>query len=133
MKFTIYAVSEKTESFCLEAIKEYEKRLGRYCTIKLIYLKRENQLEKKLIDSSYKIIVTNTKQSLSSEELAAKISDLGVSGTSDISIIVGSETAPYDETLTLSQMDMDTGLKTTILVEQLYRAFRIIHNHPYHK
>ncbi|MEF2966528.1 23S rRNA (pseudouridine(1915)-N(3))-methyltransferase RlmH [Paenibacillus sp. M1] len=133
MKFTIYTISEKIEKFYLEAIKEYEKRLGRYSTIKLIHLKREEQLGKKLSDSSYKILVTNTKQSLSSEELASKINDLGVSGTSDVSIIIGSETAQYDEKLTLSQMEMDTGLKATIMIEQLYRAFRIIHNHPYHK
>ncbi|MBA9085984.1 23S rRNA (pseudouridine1915-N3)-methyltransferase [Fontibacillus solani] len=133
MKFTIYIVCEKIEKFYLEAIKEYEKRLGRYCTIKLIYLKREDQLEKKISDSSYKILVTNTNQLLSSEELAEKINDLGVSGTSDISIIIGSETVLYDEKLTMSQMDMDTGLKTTVLIEQLYRAFRIIQNHPYHK
>ncbi len=133
MKFTIYIICEKIERFYLEAIKEYEKRLSRYCIIKLIYLKREDQLEKKLSDSSYKIVVTNTKQSLSSEELAEKINDLGVSGTSDISIVIGSGNVLYDEKLTMSQMDMDTGLKTTILIEQLYRAFRIIHNHPYHK
>lgn len=133
MKITIYTVCEKIEKFYLEAIKEYEKRLGRYCTIKLIHLKKEDQLEKKLSDNSYKILIANTKQSLSSEELASKINDLGVSGASDISIIIGSENAPYNEKLTLSQMEMDTGLKTTILIEQLYRAFRIIHNHPYHK
>ncbi|WP_018750378.1 23S rRNA (pseudouridine(1915)-N(3))-methyltransferase RlmH [Paenibacillus sanguinis] len=133
MKLTVYIINEKIEKFYLEAIKEYEKRLSRYCTIKLIYLKREDQLEKKLSDNSYKILIANTKQSLSSEELAEKINDLGVSGTSDISIIIGSENTPFDEKLTMSQMDMDTGLKTTILIEQLYRAFRIIHNHPYHK
>lgn len=133
MKLTIYTICEKVEKFYLEAIKEYEKRLSRYCTIKLVHLKREDQLDKKLSDSSYKILMSNTNQSLSSEELAGKINGLGVSGTSDISIIIGSETTPYDERLMLSQMDMDKGLQTTILIEQLYRAFRIIHNHPYHK
>lgn len=133
MKLTIYTICEKIEKFYLEAIKEYEKRLGRYCTIKLIHLKKKDQLDKKLSDSSYKILLANTKQSLSSEELASKINDWGVSGTSDVSIIIGSETANYDEKLTLSQMEMDKGLKTTIMIEQLYRAFRIIHNHPYHK
>ncbi|MCU6794273.1 23S rRNA (pseudouridine(1915)-N(3))-methyltransferase RlmH [Paenibacillus sp. WQ 127069] len=47
--------------------------------------------------------------------------------------IVGSSNIRYDETLTLSQMEMDFGLKTTILFEQVYRAYRIINNHPYHK
>nr|WP_272948127.1 23S rRNA (pseudouridine(1915)-N(3))-methyltransferase RlmH [Paenibacillus sp. A3] len=46
---------------------------------------------------------------------------------------MGSETAPYDERLTLNQMNMEAGLKITILIEQLYRALRIINNHPYHK
>ncbi|MFC6334257.1 23S rRNA (pseudouridine(1915)-N(3))-methyltransferase RlmH [Paenibacillus septentrionalis] len=133
MKITIYTISEKIEKFYLEAIKEYEKRLGRYCTIKLIDLKKKDQLEKKLNNSSYKIILAKTQPSVSSEELAAKINDLGVSGTSDVSIIISSELNQYDEMITLSQMEMDTGLETTILVEQLYRAFRIIHNHPYHK
>lgn len=133
MKFTLYAVSEKMEKFYIEAMKEYEKRLSRYCTIKLIQLKKEDQLEKRLNDSSYKILIATTKQTLSSEELASKINDLGVSGKSDISIIIGSNTAQYDELLALSQMEMDLGLEATILVEQLYRAFRIIHNHPYHK
>ncbi|UQZ84564.1 Ribosomal RNA large subunit methyltransferase H [Paenibacillus konkukensis] len=133
MKLTIYIINEKMEKFYLEAFKEYEKRLGRYCTIELIQLKKEEQLEKKLNDSSYKILLASTKQTLSSEELASKINDLGVSGKSDVSIIIGSNSAQYDEKLMLSQMEMDAGLKTTILVEQLYRAFRIIHNHPYHK
>ncbi|MGN7384084.1 23S rRNA (pseudouridine(1915)-N(3))-methyltransferase RlmH [Paenibacillus sp. SAFN-117] len=133
MKITIYTISERIEKFYLEAIREYEKRLGRYCTIKLIHIKKRDQLEKMLGESSYKIILTNTKRSVSSEELAAKINGLGVSGTSDVSIIIGSELVKYDEKLTLSQMGMDTGLETTILIEQLYRAFRIINNHPYHK
>jgi len=133
MKITIYTVCEKIEKFYLEAIKEYEKRLGRYCTIKLIHLKKEDQLEKKLSDSGYKILIANNKQSLSSEELAEKINHLGISRISDISVIIGSENAQFDEKIMLSQMDMDIGLKTTIMFEQLYRAFRIIHNHPYHK
>ncbi|MEK4259394.1 MULTISPECIES: 23S rRNA (pseudouridine(1915)-N(3))-methyltransferase RlmH [unclassified Paenibacillus] len=54
-------------------------------------------------------------------------------GISDVSIIVGTSNLQYDETLTLSQMEMDFGLKTTILFEQVYRAYRIINNHPYHK
>ncbi|QSF42842.1 23S rRNA (pseudouridine(1915)-N(3))-methyltransferase RlmH [Paenibacillus tianjinensis] len=134
MKFTIYTISEKIDKFYLEAIKEYEKRLSRYCTVKLVHLKREDQLEKKLNNNSYRLhLINNTEHSISSEELASKINGLGVSGISDISIIIGSVTAPCDSTLTLSPMDMDSGLKTTILFEQLYRAFRIINNHPYHK
>ncbi len=52
MKIKVYAIGEKLEKFYLEAIKEYEKRLSRYCNIELIYLKKEDQLQKKLNPSS---------------------------------------------------------------------------------
>lgn len=133
MRITIYTISERIEAFYIEAIKEYEKRLGRYCTIKYIHLKRANMLENKIKNNSYKILINNTGKTFSSEELALKLNQLGVAGASDLSFIIGLDSTTYDETITLSQMEMDAGLKTTILIEQLYRSFRIINNHPYHK
>ncbi|WP_106769627.1 23S rRNA (pseudouridine(1915)-N(3))-methyltransferase RlmH [Paenibacillus faecalis] len=133
MRITIYTISERIETFYIEAIKEYQKRLGRYCTINFFPLKRANMLENKIKNNSYKILINNTGKTSPSEKLALKLNQLGVTGTSDLSFIIGSDSTIYDETITLSQMEMDIGLKTTILIEQLYRAFRIIHNHPYHK
>ena len=133
MKISVYAVSDKIEKFFLEAIKEYEKRLNRYCSIKLIHLKKEHDLQKKLNPSSFVIAITTSGKNISSEELAVKLDQNALSGVSDISIVVGTNSFEYMETLTLSQMEMDFGLQTTILFEQIYRAYRIINNHPYHK
>lgn len=133
MKISVYAVGDKMEKFYLEAIKEYEKRLGRYCSIKIAHLRKASDLQKNLNPSSFVIAVTTSGKSISSEELAAKLDYNASSGVSDISIVVGANSSECNETLTLSQMEMDFGLQTTILFEQIYRAYRIINNHPYHK
>lgn len=133
MKISVYAVGDKIEKFYLEATKEYEKRLSRYCSIRLVHLKKINDLHKKLNPNSFIIVITTLGKSISSEELAVKLDQNASSGVSDISIVVGANPAEYNETLTLSQMEMDFGLQTTVLVEQIYRAYRIINNHPYHK
>lgn len=133
MKFDIYVVQNKLERFFLDAIKEYEKRLTRYGKTQLHILKNREQLTAKLAGSSFKVLLTQTEQPISSESFANKINSWGISGTSQVAFIIGTDFAELDERLTLSQMDMEPGLQATILFEQLYRAYRIIHNHPYHK
>jgi 23S rRNA (pseudouridine1915-N3)-methyltransferase len=133
MNFKIYLVHNKIDKFYNEAIKEYEKRLGRYCKIELFQVKNEEHLLKKLSDKSYKIVISNKGQHISSESLADKINTLGISGNSDIAVIIGADNFPHDEILAISSMEMDLGLMTTIAFEQLYRAYRILNNEPYHK
>jgi 23S rRNA (pseudouridine1915-N3)-methyltransferase len=133
MNFKIYLIHNKIDRFYNEAINEYEKRLGRYCKVELFHLKNEEHLLKKLSDKSYKIAISNKGQHISSEALADKINTLGISGNSDIAVIIGADNFPYDEILAISAMEMDLGLMTTIAFEQLYRAYRILNNQPYHK
>ncbi|TBL75179.1 50S rRNA methyltransferase [Paenibacillus thalictri] len=117
-KFDIYVIQTKLEKFYLDAIKEYEKRLTRYGKTQLLMLKNREQLSAKLADSSFTVLVTPTKPTISSESFADKINSWGVSGSSQVAFIIGSDLPQADERLSLSQMD---------------RAYRIIHNHPYHK
>ncbi|WP_342427588.1 23S rRNA (pseudouridine(1915)-N(3))-methyltransferase RlmH [Paenibacillus sp. FSL L8-0158] len=133
MRFKVFAVGDKLEKFYLEAIKEYEKRLSRYCDIKLIHIKKEEQLLRKINENSIVIVVTTTENPISSEELANKVDNWASIGTSNVAVIIGARSTSYSESLTFSQMEMDLGLETTILFEQVYRAYRIINNHPYHK
>ncbi|WP_268893736.1 23S rRNA (pseudouridine(1915)-N(3))-methyltransferase RlmH [Paenibacillus puerhi] len=74
-----------------------------------------------------------TERPISSEELASKIDNWASTGNSDVSIVIGAEDIPHIEIVTLNQMEMDLGLNTAILFEQIYRAYRIINIHPYHK
>lgn len=133
MNLTICLVDQSVENFYLQAIKEYEKRLSKYCKIRLLLCKREEGLAKKLSGKSYKILISTTGQSLSSLELASKINTLGLSGSSDLAFIMGTQSLAADEILALSPLEMDPGLLTTLLFEQIYRSFRILSNQPYHK
>lgn len=133
MKFKVIVIGDKIEKFYLEAIKEYAKRLERYCKIQLKHLKNESALDKEISDRSQCILITTKGDAISSEELAYKINEWGVSGLSDISVVINAENVNSHEQLTLSPMEMDAGLKTTIVFEQIYRSYRIINNHPYHK
>lgn len=133
MNIKIFIVANKLEKFILEGLKEYEKRLSRYCKIQFQLFKNEDQLYKRIPNKSYVIKLTTDGNILSSEELSEKINTLGISGKSDIIMLINISQIPVDETITLSPMNMDVGIQTLLLFEQIYRAYRIIHNEPYHK
>lgn len=83
------------------------------------------------------ILISTEGANVSSEELAEKINSYGVTGISNITIILGDSLEMFkdnfDESIMISTMDMEIGLQATILFEQIYRAYRIINNQPYHK
>jgi 23S rRNA (pseudouridine1915-N3)-methyltransferase len=133
MNIKIYIVGDKIEKTFLEGIKEYEKRLSRYCKVKLQHFKNEEQLLKKISDKTYKILISVMGTTVTSEELAKKINQLGITGKSDVTIIIGANNLPHDELLAISPMEMDLGIKTLIMFEQIYRSYRILNNEPYHK
>lgn len=137
MNFKIYVIGDIKDKFYKEAIKEYDKRLSRYCKIKIIKLKNADTLKKELSTKTYVILISTAGQLLSSVELANKINELGVRGKSDVSIIYVDNGISIDiepnEHISLSKMSMDIGLATTIIYEQIYRAYRILNNQPYHK
>lgn len=133
MNFKIFTIGKIKEKYYKEAIKEYEKRLSSYCKIKLIECKNIDAVKKKLTDKTYIIQLNIDGDELSSEALADKIEDLGISGKSDISFVITHEEIQKNERLSISKMVMETGLYTTILYEQIYRSFRIINNQAYHK
>ncbi|MED2009832.1 23S rRNA (pseudouridine(1915)-N(3))-methyltransferase RlmH [Brevibacillus borstelensis] len=101
--------------------------------MQLHYIKNEESLSKKLSDKHYKVFISTKGKIISSEDLADKINHLGVTGQSDVSLIIGADSVPHDEVLSISPMEMDLGLITTIIFEQIYRAYRILNNEPYHK
>jgi len=90
-------------------------------------------LPKQQIDKYYKIGILPSGKSLSSEELAEKIKELELSAKTDILIVIGNEEIPLNESISISPMEMSLGLASTILFEQLYRAYKILNNEPYHK
>lgn len=141
------------------AIEEYTKRLQAYCKLEVIEVAdektpdkssdHENQLIKereaerilKYIKSdAYVITLEIQGKQLSSEQLADKIQDLGVQGNSHICFIIGGSLGLHasicqraDFALSFSKMTFPHQLMRVILLEQVYRSYRIIHHQPYHK
>ena len=159
MKITVLCVGKVKEKFFTDAIKEYSKRLSRYCKLEIVEVadektpdgaselvvsqikeKEAERMEKYLPDSAYVIALAIEGKKLTSEKLAEKIDSLGISGTSHLVLLIGGSLGMSDRLLkradyllSFSDMTFPHQLMRVILLEQVYRSYRIIHGEPYHK
>ncbi len=134
MNIFIYYPEEKLSPYYEAAIQEYEKRLSRYCKIKRVPYKTLTELNAKVTETQLSIAVYSKGSAHSSEALAKLIDLTGLQGISEINFIFTLSALPNCQaTLSLSQMTLDTALSLTVIYEQIYRAYRIIHQHAYHK
>lgn len=159
MKITILAVGKIKEKFYTDAISEYKKRLGTYCRFEVIEVADEKTNEhasqaedievkekeglrilKALQEQSYCIVLAIQGKKMDSVTFAQKLEQLGVTGNSHITFVIGgslgvSQTVlnRADALLSFSDMTFPHQLMRVILTEQIYRAFRIQNHHPYHK
>lgn len=134
MNFKIYIPIKKQTKYYKAAIAEYEKRLTRYCKTKLIQTKDSTQIQKKLNEKAYLIQIDPKGKNYTSEEFADKIQSLANSSVSDIDIVIGPlENIIPEEIIAVSPLDLNLEIQTTMIYEQIYRAYRILNNEPYHK
>lgn len=159
MKVTILTVGKIKEKFYTDAIKEYSKRLSRYCKLEIIEVADEKTLEgasmheenlirnkegerlKKYIkDGAYVISLAIEGKQYSSEDFSKKLHNLGIRGESHIIFIIGGSIGLADdilkgskELLSFSKMTFPHQLMRVVLLEQIYRAYRIMNGEPYHK
>lgn len=159
MKITVIAVGKIKEKFYTEAIGEYAKRLGRYCRLEIVQVPDEKtpdraseaealQIKRRegekilaqIKDGSYVIALAIEGKMLDSEELAGKINQLGISGQSQITFLIGGSLGLSEEVLgradyllSFSKMTFPHQLMRVVLLEQVYRSYRIIAGEPYHK
>ena len=159
MKITILTVGKIKEKYLKDAINEYSKRLSKYCKLEVIEVpdektpdnaseavedmirtKEAERLLKHIKDDAFVITLEISGKQLSSEELADKIEKLGVQGVSHIIFIIGGSIGLGNEVLnrsnfalSFSKMTFPHQLMRVILLEQIYRSYRIINGEPYHK
>lgn len=159
MKITILCVGKIKEKFYRDAIAEYEKRLSRYCKLEVIEVpdektpdsaseavqlqikeKEAERMEKYLRDGSFVCALAIDGKQLDSVELSEKLERLGTSGTSHIIFMIGGSLGmserllkKADMKLSFSKMTFPHQLMRVILLEQIYRAYRIMNGEPYHK
>ena len=159
MKITLITVGKIKEKFYTAAIEEYSKRLSRYCKLEIIQVAdektpdhagealetqiREKEGERILAgirEGAYVVALAIEGKMLDSVELSEKIAALGVSGTSQIIFIIGGSLGlskqvldRADYLLSFSRMTFPHQLMLVILLEQIYRGYRIMNGQAYHK
>lgn len=159
LNIQIVCVGKIKEAFYRDAIAEYTKRLGRYCKLKIIEVADENtpqnasvileeqirekeaeRILKAISDHTYVCILAIEGKEFDSVSFAQKIDSLATNGASDITFVIGGSLGlaasvyqKADMKLSFSKMTFPHQLMRVILLEQIYRGFRIIHNEPYHK
>lgn len=159
VKITVITVGKIKEKYLRDAIGEYSKRLSKYCKLEIIEVadektpenasenvveaiksKEAERIMKCLKEDAYVITLEIQGKQLTSEELADKIERLGIQGTSHIIFIIGGSLGlgkevleKSDYALSFSKMTFPHQLMRVILLEQIYRSYRIIKQEPYHK
>lgn len=152
MQIKLLTVGTLKEKYWKEAYAEYSKRLQSYAKVKVFEVAEQNkgtvasrkqkegeQLLKHIGDS-YAIALAIEGKTLSSEQLATKIDELATYGNSQLSFIIGGSDGLAKEVLqranfklSFSAMTFPHQLMRVILLEQIYRSFKIIRNETYHK
>lgn len=137
MKFEIYILQKKTKDpkAYQDAMGEYLKRLSAYAKVSLVYKKNASQVEKILKEPGEHFFVKAGKDSMQSTEFAQWINESSVQGISKVHFYIGDlESLNLEiKEFPVSSFTQSGSLTTTILLEQIYRAYRILNHQPYHK
>ena len=159
MNVKILCVGKIKEKFYKDAILEYSKRLSKYCSLEIIEVSDEKTSEnasdneiniikdkegerilKAIKDRDYVIALAIKGKTYDSIAFSNYIENLAISGVSSIAFVIGGSLGLSDMVLSRSDMKLSFSemtfphqLMRVILLEQIYRAMRIINNEPYHK
>jgi len=159
MTITIVCVGKMKESYLRDAQKEYLKRLSRFCSIKVIEVDEEKATEtasaaqedrikqkeaerirKAIGKNSVKIALALDGKELDSVEFSEQIHNYMLEGKSDLTFVIGgsigldkSIVRDADFNFCMSKLTFPHQLARIILLEQIYRAFKILNNETYHK
>ncbi|NLK77513.1 MAG: 23S rRNA (pseudouridine(1915)-N(3))-methyltransferase RlmH [Clostridiales bacterium] len=159
MKITVLTVGKVKEKFYRQAIEEFQKRLSRYCKLEIIEVPDEKTLdhasetEERLIkekegqrilkyikEDAWVCALAIEGKMLDSVELSEKLEQMGIGGVSHMIFVIGGSLGLADEVLksadfklSFSKMTFPHQLMRVILLEQIYRAYRIMQGEPYHK
>lgn len=159
MKITVIAVGRVKEKFYRDAVAEYGKRLGRYCKLDIIEVEDEKTPDKagaameQLIlkkeadrilryvrEDAWVVTLEISGREYDSEQFAMELEKLATQGVSHIQFIIGGSLGLHEEirkkadrAVSFSKMTFPHQLMRVILLEQIYRGYRILHREPYHK
>lgn len=155
MRITILSVGKLKERYWREAVEEYLKRLSAYADVRMVEISdrdsgrlgddkaREAEgidLLKAIPEGAHVITLEIDGRQRSSENLAQHMANLALSGNSHVAFVIGGSVGLSEavrkraqEALSFGAITLPHNLAQVVLVEQVYRAFRIQRNEPYHK
>lgn len=159
MKITVLCVGKIKEKYFTLGIDEYAKRLSRYCKLEIIEVpdektpdnaseneelqikaKEGDKLLRYIKDNAYVIALAIEGKMLTSEELSEKMEQLGINGDSNVVFVIGGSLGldkrildRVDYKLSFSKMTFPHQMMRMVLLEQVYRGYRIMKGEPYHK
>ncbi len=159
MNITFVTVGKIKEKYFRDAVAEYQKRLSKYCKLEIIEVadektpdrasetledqirqKEAERILKNIKENAYCIALAIDGRKRDSVELAEHIERLGLGGKSSLVFVIGGSLGLHDsvirradEKLSFSDMTFPHQLMRVILIEQIYRCYRIINGEPYHK
>ncbi|MDD2401598.1 MAG: 23S rRNA (pseudouridine(1915)-N(3))-methyltransferase RlmH [Clostridia bacterium] len=159
MRIKVVVVGKLKEKYWKDAVKEYLKRLEAYAKVEIVEVdeerlqdnpssieiekalaKEEERINRHISQSSFVIPLAIEGKMVSSQELSSFMGKLAVEGKSDIAFIIGSSHGISREIiregdciLSFSKMTFPHQMMRVILLEQIYRAFKIMKGEPYHK
>lgn len=159
MNISIICIGKLKEKYWKDALSEYRKRLKNYCNLNIVELREtrlpansgeadetfvkfsEGQEILSHIDKSMQVITLEVKgKKLSSEAFAKKIDDFAIAGKSNVAFVIGGSLGLSEEVsaranfkLSFSDMTFPHQMMRVVLLEQIYRSFKINRNEPYHK
>lgn len=156
MNITIVTVGKLKEKFWVQACDEYLKRLRPYARVEVREIADVDpakaggvpgSLEKEgsailaaIPERSHVILMAIEGKQRSSEQLSARIDELALSGDSNVAFVIGGSDGVAEairkranETLSFGAITLPHNLARVVLLEQIYRAFKISRKEPYHK
>ena len=158
MNINIICIGKLKEKYWQDAVKEYAKRLGSYCTLQIIELKESplrgnapadelavkqaegSEILKRIREGDYCITLEIKGKPLTSEQLAEHVEHLAIDGRSTVDFVIGGSLGLSEEVsrradmkLSFSAMTFPHQMMRVILLEQIYRSFKIIRHETYHK
>lgn len=159
IKITIICIGKIKEKYLISGIEEYIKRLSKYCDLKIVELNESklnddtsialvnqvkidesNKILAKINKDSYKIVLDPKGKNITNEKYVEIIEEALISGKSEISFIIGGSYGLSNELIqqadllwSFSNLVFTHQMIRLVLLEQIYRGFKIMKNEPYHK
>ncbi|MDY2991510.1 23S rRNA (pseudouridine(1915)-N(3))-methyltransferase RlmH [Hornefia butyriciproducens] len=159
MNITVICIGKLKERYWREAVGEYSKRLGSYCSLRIQELKEARlpagagpaeeeavkiaegeEILSRVNKDMFVVSLEIRGKRMSSETLAEKLRSLALEGRNEIAFVIGGSlglseavSRRADLKLSFSDMTFPHQMMRVILLEQIYRSFRIIRGEPYHK